>query len=84
MCLTLPGRLVAVGAATAQVELDGRVVAVSTILHPEVEAGDWVFVNAGLVVERLDPAEAVRIRAEIERAAGAMAGLTAPGRSPRR
>lgn len=71
MCLTMPGQVEAVGAGTAQVALAGRLQEVSTILHPEVEVGDWVIVTAGTVLERLDPAEATYIRAELARAAAA-------------
>jgi hydrogenase assembly chaperone HypC/HupF len=73
MCMTIPGRVQAVSAGTASVELEGRVREVSTILHPEVEPGDWVIVTAGTILERLDPAEAAFIRAELERADAAEA-----------
>jgi hydrogenase assembly chaperone HypC/HupF len=71
MCMTIPGRVEAIGAGTAQVELEGRLRQVTTLLHPEVQVGDWVIVTAGTILERLDPAEAAFIRAEIERAAAA-------------
>jgi len=77
MCMTIPGRVEAVGESTARVELEGRVRDVSTILHPEVEPGDWVIVSAGTILERLDPAEAEFIRREIERADAAEAAARA-------
>jgi hydrogenase assembly chaperone HypC/HupF len=73
MCMTIPGRVEAVGPGTARVVLNGRVHQVSTFLHPEVEVGDWVIVTAGTILERLDPAEAAYIRGELERAAAAEA-----------
>jgi hydrogenase assembly chaperone HypC/HupF len=75
--MTIPGQVRTVAAGTAQVELDGRLREVSTILHPEVAVGDWVIVTAGTILERLDPTEAAYIRAEIARAAAAESAETA-------
>ncbi len=73
MCMTIPGRVESVADGIARVELEGRIREVSTFLHPEVEPGDWVIVTAGTILERLDPAEAAFIRAELERADAAEA-----------
>lgn len=62
MCVTIPGRVVAVDADGATVETSGMVRRASTLLHPEVEVGEWVIVAAGTVVERLDEADAGLIR----------------------
>lgn len=74
MCLTLPGRVIEVDEGSALVELDGRRRRASTLLHPGVQAGDWVFVAAGTIIERLDPSEADFIRTEIGRATEAGSG----------
>jgi hydrogenase assembly chaperone HypC/HupF len=62
VCVTMPGRVVAVDADGATVETAGRVRRASTLLHPEVEVGEWVVVAAGTVIERLDDADAALIR----------------------
>ncbi len=76
MCMTVPGRVQAVAAGSASVELEGRMREVSTILHPEIEPGDWVIVSAGTILERLDPAEAAFIRAEIDARRGRVQTLS--------
>lgn len=54
MCLTFPGRVVALDDAGATVETEGRTRRASTLFHPDVEVGEWVVVAAGTIVERLD------------------------------
>ncbi len=63
MCVTLPGRVLAVDADGATVDLDGRRRRASTLLLPEISPGDWVIVAAGTIVDRLDPHDAQDIRA---------------------
>ncbi len=63
MCIALPGRVLAVDADGATVDLDGRRRRASTLLLPEVSPGDWVVVAAGTIVERLDPDDAKDIQA---------------------
>lgn len=62
MCMTLPGRVVAVEPLCATIETEGRVRRASTILVPEVAIGDWVLVGAGSVLQRLDPDVAQAMR----------------------
>ncbi len=62
MCVTMPARVVAVDAGGATVEMSGMARRASTLLHPEVEVGEWVIVAAGTVIERLDDADAALIR----------------------
>jgi hydrogenase assembly chaperone HypC/HupF len=77
MCISYPGRVLAVDDAGATVETDGRRRRASTLIVPDVRAGDWVTVAAGTIVERLAPAEA----REIERLLrGAEAGAAAASR----
>ena len=76
MCLTFPGRVIAVDAAGATVETEGRICRASTLLLPDLVPGDWVLVAMGTVLERLEPAHAAEIRdallhvVSLERTAG--------------
>jgi hydrogenase assembly chaperone HypC/HupF len=58
MCLMAPARVVSVDGSICQVELGGRVDLASMILEPDLQIGDWVLVNSGTVVRRLDPDQA--------------------------
>ena len=65
MCIGFPGRVVAVDPVSALVETEGRRRNASLLLVPDVAVGDWVIVGAGTILERLEPAEAVRIQEEL-------------------
>ncbi len=65
MCVGFPGQVVSVDELGASVDQEGRVRRASTLLVPDVAPGDWVFVAAGSIVERLDPQEAQEIRATL-------------------
>lgn len=65
MCLGFPGRVTALDAAGATIDTEGRQRRASTLLMPGLAIGDWVFVAAGTVLERLEPDEAARIRATL-------------------
>ena len=65
MCLGFPGRVTALDAAGATIDTEGRQHRASTLLMPGLAIGDWVFVAAGTVLERLEPDEAARIRATL-------------------
>jgi len=58
MCLMAPVRVVSVDGTLCEVEIGGRVDAVSMMLEPDLQVGDWVLVNSGTVVRRLDPDQA--------------------------
>lgn len=62
MCLGFPGRVVAIDAAGATIDTEGRRRRASTLLMPALALGDWVLVAAGTVIERLEPDEAAVIR----------------------
>lgn len=62
MCLAFPGRVTQVTPDGAVVSTEGRERRASTLLHPEVRAGEWVIVAAGTIVRRLEDAEAEAIR----------------------
>jgi hydrogenase assembly chaperone HypC/HupF len=64
MCLIVPSRVVAVRAEQAEIELpDGQHATVSLALTPDVRAGDYVLVDRGVVLKRIDQAEAETILA---------------------
>ena len=54
MCLALPGRIIEMRDEAALVDFRGNRLEVSTVLTPEVGAGDWVLVHAGFAITRLD------------------------------
>lgn len=65
MCIGFPGQVTAVDAFGAMVLTEGRSRRASTLMYPDVEVGEWVFVAAGSIVERLDPEEAELVRATL-------------------
>lgn len=74
MCLGFPGRVVALDEGGAVVDVEGRRRRASTLLVPEVAIGDWVYVAAGTIVDRIDPAEAEAIRSLLLEAIAASDG----------
>ena len=68
MCLGFPGLVVSVDATGATVETDGRRRRANTLLAPDLGVGEWVYVSAGTVIERLTPDEAAFISTSIETA----------------
>lgn len=70
MCIASPGRVIAVDAEGATVDLDGRTRRASTLLLPDVVAGDQVLVAAGTLIRRLEPAEAADLIALLALARG--------------
>jgi hydrogenase assembly chaperone HypC/HupF len=58
MCLSLPGRVLSVNGAMAEVEIDGRQVWCNALAQPEVTAGDYVLIHANLIVAIIGEAEA--------------------------
>ena len=58
MCIAIPSRVLGVDGYSARIECYGVEREVSLLLCPEVEEGDYVLVQTGLVVERLDEATA--------------------------
>jgi len=72
MCLMAPARVVAVDGTLCEVETGGRVDRASMMLEPDLQLGDWVLVNSGTVVRKLEPDQAE----EMTRAFGIVFGLT--------
>jgi hydrogenase assembly chaperone HypC/HupF len=65
MCLMAPARVISVDGSICQVELGGRIDPASMILEPALQVGDWVLVNSGTVVRRLDPDQAEEMSAAL-------------------
>jgi hydrogenase assembly chaperone HypC/HupF len=68
MCLACPARVTAIDADGATIESDGRMRRAATLLYPDLAVGDWVIVAMGTVIERLDEARALEIRATLRHA----------------
>ena len=62
MCVGFPGQVTAVDEFGATVRTLDRERRASTLLVSDITVGDWVYVAAGSIVERLDPAEAAEVR----------------------
>ena len=63
MCIGVPGTVLAVDADGATVLTDGRRRRASTLFLPDIDVGDRVWIEAGTIIERLDPAAAASIDA---------------------
>lgn len=72
MCLMAPARVVATDGTLCEVETGGRIDKASMMLEPDLQVGDWVLVNSGTVVRKLDDDQA----AEMSHAFGIIFGLT--------
>jgi hydrogenase assembly chaperone HypC/HupF len=68
MCLSAPGLIVAIDPSGATVETDGRRRRANTLVLTDLAVGEWVYVAAGTVIERLAPDEAEAIRTTIDSA----------------
>lgn len=82
MCISFPGRVLAVDQADAIVEIDGRQRRASLRMRADVAVGDWVLVGAGSVLRRLDPDEAAQISSTLKAAIAstdARLAATTPG-----
>jgi len=65
MCVGFPGLVVEVDATGATVDTEGRRRRASTLFLPDIAVGEWVYVAAGTIVERLEASEAREIRATL-------------------
>jgi hydrogenase assembly chaperone HypC/HupF len=62
MCLVLPSRVVAVLDGEVEVELaDGQRAVVNSQLKPDLVVGDYVLVDRGLVIEKIEAEDALAI-----------------------
>ena len=56
MCIPLVARVLAVEGQLAEIELvEGEVVRANIALHPDVNAGQYVLVDRGLILEMIEP-----------------------------
>ncbi len=58
MCLAVPGKVIRKAGETAEVDLQGNRLEVSTVLVPEATLGSWVLVHAGFAIQTLSDEEA--------------------------
>lgn len=65
MCLSFPGLVVAIDALGATIDTEGRRRVASLLLAPDLAVGEWVYVSAGTVIDRLDPDEVAFIRGSL-------------------
>ena len=62
MCLAMPHKVLEVkGSSLVEIEIAGTRQEVSLQLLPGVEVGDWVLVNLGFVVAKIEEDEATEI-----------------------
>ncbi len=61
MCLTVPGRVIQVQGAMAEVESLGQRDWYNALAQPEVKAGDYVLTHANLIVAIISQEEAKRM-----------------------
>lgn len=61
MCLAIPYKIIEVNGKRAEIEVACAKQQISIEVLPEVKAGDWVLVNLGLAIARIDEAEAREI-----------------------
>ena len=66
MCLTMPGRVIALDHEGARIRCGDEEYRATTFLVPDVVVGDYVLVQAGMIVERLTPEEAAEIAAALD------------------
>lgn len=71
MCLAVPGEIVSVREdeelRTGRVDFAGVVKEVCLACVPEARVGDFVIVHAGIAIARVDPSEAARTLAWLDR-----------------
>ncbi len=62
MCVAIPYQVLEVKETSlAEIEIAGVRHKVSSALVPDVKAGDWVLVNMGTIITRIDESEAKEI-----------------------
>ena len=61
MCLMMPGRVVMVDGQMCEVETSGQIDRASMMLEPDLAVGDWVLINSGTVVRKLDEDQAAEM-----------------------
>lgn len=78
MCISYPGRVVALDGSNAVVDTVGRQRRASTLVVPDIGVGEWVLVAAGSILRRLEPADAHALTRTLD-TARATTPLSTPG-----
>lgn len=61
MCIMAPAQVVSVDGQLCEVRTGDRIDKASMMLEPDLVVGDWVLVNAGTVVRKLDEEQAAEM-----------------------
>jgi hydrogenase assembly chaperone HypC/HupF len=61
MCIMAPAKVVSVDGQLCEVQTGDRIDKASMMLEPDLVVGDWVLVNAGTVVRKLDEEQAAEM-----------------------
>jgi len=80
MCLSIPGRIIAINGDRAVIDYQGERREASTALLPDVKIGDFVVVSARMIMQRVPEEEAKKILALWDETDG-LGGETRGGRS---
>jgi hydrogenase expression/formation protein HypC len=59
MCIAIPGQVMAIDGERAEVDVLGSRRRAGTNLYPQVQVGDYVLINAGLIIEIMEAEEAL-------------------------
>jgi hydrogenase expression/formation protein HypC len=58
MCVSIPGRVIAIDGSEAHLDVLGAQRKASTLMRPDVSIGDFVLTSAGMIVEVMDEDDA--------------------------
>jgi len=58
MCLAVPAKVLSIDGVSAEVDMEGVKTTADVSIVPEVKAGDYVIVHAGLAIQIYDEDEA--------------------------
>lgn len=83
MCVTAPGRVLAIDGDQATVECAGVPLRLSTRMVPDLAPGDDVLVGFGVVICRLERTEAQAMASDLRLVARRPASVEAAGRRSR-
>jgi len=82
MCLAVPGQVLETRDGQALVDFQGNRMEISTVLTPEVRAGQWVLVHAGFSITVVSAEEARETWSYLRELAAASDEPTPPGAGP--
>jgi hydrogenase expression/formation protein HypC len=58
MCLSIPGKVIAIKDDIAQIDIGGVINQAGIHLVDDVQIGDWVLVHSGYILQKIDEQEA--------------------------